>query len=511
MADKIRKWTDKELQKMEKEIEAIYAQSAEEIVEKWNEYMERAEKRLKKLEKAYSDALKTDDKALIETAAKNLQDAKKNITLRDEHYKEMVQSVTRDISQVNQTAVAYMNGQLSNIYIKNYTDADSEMNVLFTMRDESTIRHMITTGDIELPKKKVNIPKDMQWNTKKLNSAVLQGILQGESIQKIAKRIEPIINTNKASAIRNARTMVTGAENRGREDKYHELKAQGFLIEKEWIATGDSRTRDWHLVMDGQRVELDEKFLDGNGNELEYPADPHAKPETVYNCRCSMKSHISGFKNALGEEIYFDDFQGDTFSQHDEEIIAEQVRRFQEYNRANQQIEIVRPEEFRDTFHAAKNTIAKGSEWRVDSTHGIRDYKNDRLIVFNGGSTVAVTPKGDIISVCKNANGAERGSDLLKVAVENGGDRLDAFGNNLYSFYTKNGFEPVSWTPFNEEYAPDDWVKGRDEPEPVIFYRYTGNHTDLSYDDFLLSHDAFKEYDDAMKYRDNLIAKLRKK
>lgn len=35
---------------------------------------------------------------------------------------------------------------------------------------------------------------------------------------------------------------------------------------------------------------------------------------------------------------------------------------------------------------------------------------------------------GDIVSVCKNMNSTDKGSDLLKRAIENGGDRLDAFG-----------------------------------------------------------------------------------
>lgn len=92
---------------------------------------------------------------------------------------------------------------------------------------------------------------------------------------------------------------------------------------------------------------------------------------------------------------------------------------------------------------------------------------------------------GDIVSVCKNMNSTDRGSDLLKRAIENDGDRLDAFGPGLYSFYTKNGFEPVSWTPFNEEYAPHDWDSSRDAKEPVVFYRYTGKKTEMSFNDFI--------------------------
>lgn len=60
--------------------------------------------------------------------------------------------------------------------------------------------------------------------------------------------------------------------------------------------------------------------------------------------------------------------------------------------------------------------------------------------------------------------------------MKNGGKKLDAF-SGLYGFYVKCGFEPVSWTPFDERYAPPGWDKNRDEPEPVIFWKYTGKRS----------------------------------
>lgn len=48
------------------------------------------------------------------------------------------------------------------------------------------------------------------------------------------------------------------------------------------------------------------------------------------------------------------------------------------------------------------------------------------------------------------------------------------FGPVLFNFYIKNGFEPVSYTPFDEKYALEGWKKELDKPEPVIFYKHTG-------------------------------------
>lgn len=299
MADKVREWTDKQLSNMEKNIAKQYKQAEKELTEKWNAYMQKAGKQIESAEKDYAKALAGEDQEQIKKAKKALEEAKKENTLNNQYYNDMVDSVTLDMAQVNQQALDYVNGKLPAIYAENYEqvrDAASEPGISFSLVDKSTVNRMIADGDIKLPKKKLQIPKDQRWNTRQINSSVLQGILQGESMDKIAERLKPIMNNNQKSAIRNARTLVTGAENRGRLDSYKELEEQGLILKKVWIATTDDRTREWHLSMDGQEVDIDEPFVDGNGNELEYPGDPNAEPETVYNCRCSMRTEIVGFK-----------------------------------------------------------------------------------------------------------------------------------------------------------------------------------------------------------------------
>lgn len=164
----------------------------------------------------------------------------------------------------------------------------------------------------------------------------------------------------------------------------------------------------------------------------------------------------------------------------------------------------IRPnsEEFHAIISEAKQSNPPETRWRVD-VHDAGDYGDDELFVTEGGSTIAVEPDGNIISVCKNKSDTQtRGADLLRKAISEGGDRLDAFGKDLYKFYTRNGFEPVSYTTFKEEYAPEGWQKGRDNPEPVIFYKYTGNQPDTSYEDFLRKIQPSSDYDEAKSIRD---------
>jgi SPP1 gp7 family putative phage head morphogenesis protein len=129
---------------------------------------------------------------------------------------------------------------------------------------------------------------------KKINAETLQGILQGESMDKIAKRLRNVQEMNKTQAIRSARTIVTGAENKGRQDSYARAEADGIILQKEWLATNDGRTRHSHAVLDGAIVDQDKKFDNG----LMYPGDPSGRPEEVYNCRCTLVAKVNGFKKA---------------------------------------------------------------------------------------------------------------------------------------------------------------------------------------------------------------------
>lgn len=58
-------------------------------------------------------------------------------------------------------------------------------------------------------------------------------------------------------------------------------------LEKVWIATIDSRTRDTHFAADGQRAPLRGKFTVG-GVQLDRPGDPTGPAREVRNCRCRV-------------------------------------------------------------------------------------------------------------------------------------------------------------------------------------------------------------------------------
>lgn len=322
-----RQWTKERLAAIERRITNIYTEAQGAIVKSWNAYMLRVGKKLAALQKQYDAAKAAGDTEKAKEIGEKLGKAKASETYQNKRYKAMVNGVTAQLATTNETAVAYLNGKMPSIYAMNYNAAQidaEEAGIDFTLVNEATVKRLIMDGEIKLPPKKINVPLDMAWNKKQLNSAVLQGILQGEPMKKIAERILPIVGNNKNAAIRNARTMVTGAENRGRFDSATELETLGAVIEKRWIATGDSRTRDSHLAIDGETQRKEKRFSNG----LMFPGDPSGRPEEVYNCRCSMSTQIVGFVRDDGSVVTWGSTPTTT-DLHERQMANERARRAQ--------------------------------------------------------------------------------------------------------------------------------------------------------------------------------------
>lgn len=80
---------------------------------------------------------------------------------------------------------------------------------------------------------------------------------------------------------------MTSAQNAGRMEAMHHAQEMGIKVQKKWLATLDSRTRDAHALLDGQVQDVDKPFQSQLG-PIMFPGDPAADPGNVYNCRCAL-------------------------------------------------------------------------------------------------------------------------------------------------------------------------------------------------------------------------------
>lgn len=290
MADNAHRLTDLKLEEMEKRLSAIYSRAEKEIQQTADEYFARFAKQDEAKRKLLEQGKITEEEYIK---------WRKGKLMYGNRFTEMKEQCAKQLLNVNQTALAYVNGQLPEVYALNYNALESAVDGVggysFTLVDADTVRNLAVTDASLLPYKEIDPAKDIPWNMKKINAETLQGILQGESMDKIAKRMMNVQEMNKTQAIRSARTIVTGAENKGRQDSYKRAEEDGIIMKREWIATNDSRTRHWHAELDGVEVDIDEPWVNEFG-EIMFPGDPSADPANTYNCRCSMSAKVIGFK-----------------------------------------------------------------------------------------------------------------------------------------------------------------------------------------------------------------------
>lgn len=291
MPDMAHRWTDREIERIERELSRIYSRAAKDIEEIAQRYFQRFEK------------LDVQKRALVEAGKMTEADYaawRKAKMMTGEHWTSMKYQTAKELLSTNETAAAYVNSKLPRVYAVNYNSVASGVNAQikgysFELVDASTVRRLATDNKTLLPYKYIDGVKDVRWNTQKVNAEILQGIVQGDSIPNIAKRLRSVTEMNRNSAIRNARTACTSAENKGRMDMLHDAEEKGVETKKVWMATADDRTRETHAELDGTEVSIDEDF-EVDGYTIKYPGDPDADPEMVYNCRCTLGYHVTGFR-----------------------------------------------------------------------------------------------------------------------------------------------------------------------------------------------------------------------
>ena len=276
--DKMHKQTERKLSALERRMKTEYRIAYEELSEKLTKYLE---------EFSVEDAKK---KALYEAGKLTKQEYTKwrnEQMLLNRRWRSLRDKIAKELVKVDNTAISLVNSTATGVFVDNANYGAYEvetgfgLSTDFTLYNEQTVELLFDETGLT---KTINISKDFEWNKKNISSAVLQGILQGEAIPKIAERLETATGMSYKAAVRSARTMITGAENAGRLQGYRDLAERGLITEKIWMATLSPRTRDSHRLVDMETVGIDESFSNG----LMYPGDPSGEPAEVYNCRCTM-------------------------------------------------------------------------------------------------------------------------------------------------------------------------------------------------------------------------------
>lgn len=282
------------MEALKKKISKQYKKAGDEVEKKLDNYLRGFESRDEKKKEDLDNGL---------ISEKDYKEWRRNQILTGQRWKELRDNLAKDYTNMNVSAMKMTREAMREVFAENFNygtfeaEIGSGISTSFTLYDIDSVTRLLIENPKILPDPKVDIPKDLRWNAENLTSTITQGILQGDSIPKIAKLLDSVTGMGRNAALRNARTMMTAAQNAGRIDSYRRAEDMGIKLKKTWLSAPDNRVRDTHAALSGESIGIDDVFSNG----LRYPADPDGSPDEVYNCRCTLIAEVEGHEHGLRE------------------------------------------------------------------------------------------------------------------------------------------------------------------------------------------------------------------
>ncbi len=236
----------------------------------------RNDRKIKKIERAFLKAIKSDLAWFYKKAAKYYASGLFfSQQLTAEHSKMIAKTLENYYTKVFQISVPYTTEQFKNDVI----NIEKKEIALW----QFLLQRYLTKN---LLIKATSIARNSEKRVKKIiTDAVNNGIAPDQT----KKDISSLARVSLARAALIARTEAFAAMNysqietaRTYADRY------GVTKLKKWVAITDNRTRETHLEMnDEQAIPIDDKFYVG-GFECDAPHDDSLPAEEVINCRCNL-------------------------------------------------------------------------------------------------------------------------------------------------------------------------------------------------------------------------------
>ena len=308
MADAGTRFADERQKEIEKRLREIYEKAQVDIIERLD---------------AHSKRMYAKDGLMrSKLSAGQLTDAQYKSWLRGQMFtekiwKDQITSAASVLLTANQQANAIVEGERRAVFTENANyqayrlEKDAGMDLSFTAYDSATVTRLLRDQPELLPPRVIDGKKDQAWNREKIAATITRGIIAGSSIPTIAKNIaKETSSSNEKAMLRYARTAMTGAQNAGRIEVMHEAEDMGIKVQKVWLATLDDRTREAHVLLDGQVQDVDHPF-DSILGPIDYPGDPSADEANTWNC------FVGNTKIASDSEIvrsYKHDYSGTLFT-----------------------------------------------------------------------------------------------------------------------------------------------------------------------------------------------------
>ena len=237
-------YTDRKQKDIERSLRRIYKQAQDDIKAKTNDFFAEAKKEEEMLLKQVKEGSITQEA---------FDRWKKQEVFTGDSWESQQKNIAKVLANTNDFANSMIRGEQFNVFAfnANYTAYNIEngfgTSFGFDLYSKESVSRLIKDKPNILPFKKLDKKKDERWNFKNIRSQIAQGIIQGESIPKIAERLSSVVpNRDQKQMVMHARTAMTAAQNGGRMERYKEAEDLGIKFKKVWLATPDDRTREEH-------------------------------------------------------------------------------------------------------------------------------------------------------------------------------------------------------------------------------------------------------------------------
>ncbi|GGA31151.1 phage minor head protein [Psychrobacillus lasiicapitis] len=292
-SEKLEKWVDKELSKIEGSIRLFYRQLVNVA--------------LSELGKIYAD-YEEDGQLTYESLIK-YDRLKKFIDSLNEHVDTMSQETQKSIS-----------AHLAESYVYSYAwmgwviESEAQKNLQY-----KTLKAEQIKAAIDNPVKGLTLSKTLERNRRviiyKIQQEVTQSLVRGSTYKEMATTLKDTFEGDYNKAIRVTRTETHRVREQGTLDSAKRASSKGVIMLKKWRNMKDSRVRKSskanHRKMDQKKIPVDDLFDLGNGERGVAPGNTGYAHHDI-NCRCILVYEIESIKGQTNDDLAqqtFEDFR----------------------------------------------------------------------------------------------------------------------------------------------------------------------------------------------------------
>lgn len=256
---------------------------------------------IKQLEQSYEQAVKDIDSVITRLLARKDTENLQSIIYQVKYQTALKKELEDFLRVLHTNNYTLINDYLQDCYRESHIgtlfDIQGQGVPLIIGLDQEQMISAITLNS------KLSAPlyNTLEYNVEVLKIDVMReisrGIAQSLSYQEIARNLKTTTSVDFNKCLRITKTEGHRVQCESAFNVQVRAKAKGANIMKQWDSTLDSRTRPSHQKVDGEIVNVEEKFSNG----LMYPGDPDGTASEVVNCRCAL---LQRAKWALTDEEF---------------------------------------------------------------------------------------------------------------------------------------------------------------------------------------------------------------